>query len=632
LTDFGIESTAGIGRLELIRIAESVAQEKGIAVDDVLIAMEQAIQTAARRKYGQEHQIVAEVDRKTGEISLYRELEVSEELDDPVNQIPLSEARERNPAAQVGDHILEPLPPIDLGRIAAQSAKQVIVQKVREAERERQYEEYKDRIGEIVVGEVKRTEYGNVLVDLGRAEAILRRDDLQPRESFRNKDRVRAFIYDVRPEGRGPQIFLSRTHPQFMAKLFAQEVPEIYDNLIEIKSVARDPGSRAKIAVLSKDSSIDPVGACVGMRGSRVQAVVNELSGEKIDIIPWSQDPATFVVNALAPAEVSKVVLDEETRRIEVIVPDAQLSLAIGRRGQNVRLASQLTEWEIDITTETEDSERRTREFKQLTDYFVNALNVEEVIAQLLVTEGFQTVEEVAFVELEELASIQGFDEDIAAALRERAENHIVERDETLRTRAAELEIKDDLLEFEPLTLQTVVTLGEKGVTALDDLADLAADELVELLPDSGMSEAEAGDLIMAARAHWFGDEGSDDEGSGDEGSGDEEEEIEVAGEDEAIEGERPQALEAPDGEADDLQRINGIGPKLEGVLNDLGIFHFGQIAALTPENIAWIDGYLRFKGRIEREDWIGQARDLAAEGAGEGAEGGGEDEEASDA
>jgi N utilization substance protein A len=627
LTDFGIESTAGIGRLELIRIAESVAQEKGIAVDDVLIAMEQAIQTAARRKYGQEHQIVAEVDRKTGEISLYRELEVSEELDDPVNQIPLSEARERNPAAQVGDHILEPLPPIDLGRIAAQSAKQVIVQKVREAERERQYEEYKDRIGEIVVGEVKRTEYGNVLVDLGRAEAILRRDDLQPRESFRNKDRVRAFIYDVRPEGRGPQIFLSRTHPQFMAKLFAQEVPEIYDNIIEIKSVARDPGSRAKIAVLSKDSSIDPVGACVGMRGSRVQAVVNELSGEKIDIVPWSQDPATFVVNALAPAEVSKVVLDEETRRIEVIVPDAQLSLAIGRRGQNVRLASQLTEWEIDITTETEDSERRTREFKQLTDYFVNALNVEEVIAQLLVTEGFQTVEEVAFVELEELASIQGFDEDIAAALRERAENHIVERDETLRTRAAELEIKDDLLEFEPLTLQTVVTLGEKGVTALDDLADLAADELVELLPDSGMSEAEAGDLIMAARAHWFGDEGS-----GDEGSGDEEEEIEVAGEDEAIEGERPQALEAPDGEADDLQRINGIGPKLEGVLNDLGIFHFGQIAALTPENIAWIDGYLRFKGRIEREDWIGQARDLAAEGAGEGAEGGGEDEEASDA
>ncbi|MGI9491253.1 MAG: transcription termination factor NusA, partial [Geminicoccaceae bacterium] len=307
-----MESTAGIGRLELIRIAESVAQEKGIDVDDVLIAMEQAIQTAARRKYGLEHQIVAEVDRKTGEISLYRELEVAEEMEDPANQILLDDAREKNPAAQAGDHILEPLPPIDLGRIAAQSAKQVIVQKVREAERERQYEEYKDRIGEIVVGEVKRTEYGNVLVDLGRAEAILRRDDLQPRETFRNKDRVRAYIYDVRAEGRGPQIFLSRTHPQFMAKLFAQEVPEIYDNIIEIKSVARDPGSRAKIAVISKDSGIDPVGACVGMRGSRVQAVVNELAGEKIDIIPWSEDPATFVVNALAPAEVSKVVLDEE--------------------------------------------------------------------------------------------------------------------------------------------------------------------------------------------------------------------------------------------------------------------------------------------------------------------------------
>ena len=385
MTDFGMETTAGLGRLELIRIAEAVAQEKGIGVEDVIVAMEQAIQTAARRKYGQEHQIVAEVDRKTGDIGLYRELEVSDEVEDPALQIPLTEARERNPAAQVGDHILEPLPPIDLGRISAQSAKQVIVQKVREAERERQYEEFKDRIGEIVVGEVKRTEYGNVLVDLGRAEAILRRDEVQPRETFRNKDRVRAYVYDVRPEARGPQIFLSRTHPQFMAKLFAQEVPEIYDGIIEIMAVARDPGSRAKIAVVSKDNSIDPVGACVGMRGSRVQAVVNELSGEKIDIIPWSSDPATFVVNALAPAEVSKVVLDEDNRRIEVIVPDAQLSLAIGRRGQNVRLASQLTGWDIDIVTETEDSERRTREFRQLTEYFVSTLNVEEVIAQLLV-------------------------------------------------------------------------------------------------------------------------------------------------------------------------------------------------------------------------------------------------------
>jgi transcription termination/antitermination protein NusA len=507
VTDYGMETTAGLGRLELIRIAEAVAQEKGIGVEDVIVAMEQAIQTAARRKYGQEHQIVAEVDRKTGDIGLYRELEVSEEVEDPALQIPLSEARERNPAAQVGDHILEPLPPIDLGRISAQSAKQVIVQKVREAERERQYEEFKDRIGEIVVGEVKRTEYGNVLVDLGRAEAILRRDEVQPRETFRNKDRVRAYVYDVRPEARGPQIFLSRTHPQFMAKLFAQEVPEIYDGIIEIMAVARDPGSRAKIAVVSKDNSIDPVGACVGMRGSRVQAVVNELSGEKIDIIPWSHDPATFVVNALAPAEVSKVVLDEDSRRIEVIVPDAQLSLAIGRRGQNVRLASQLTGWDIDIVTETEDSERRTREFRTLTEYFVNTLNVEEVIAQLLVTEGFTSVDEIAYVDLAELASIQGFDESVAQALRERAETYLAEREQELRSEAAGLGIADDLLGFEALDLETVVALGRKGVKSLDDVADLAVDELVELLPDGGLTEESAGELIMAARAHWFGDE-----------------------------------------------------------------------------------------------------------------------------
>ena len=506
MADVGVDLSPGVGRYELIRIAETVAQEKGISMEEVLLAMEQAIQTAARRKYGQEHEIVAEVDRRTGNIGLYRELEVVDELEDPATQIALIDARERNPVAEPGDRILEPLPPIDLGRIAAQSAKQVIVQKVREAERERQYNEFKDRIGEIVIGEVKRIEYGNVLVDMGRAEAILRRDELQPRESFRNKDRVRAYVYDVRHETRGPQIFLSRTHPQFMAKLFTQEVPEIYDGIIEIKSVARDPGSRAKIAVLSKDSSIDPVGACVGMRGSRVQAVVNELSGEKIDIIPWSPDPATFVVNALAPAEVTKVVLDEERQRIEVVVPDAQLSLAIGRRGQNVRLASQLTGWDIDITTETEETERRTREFRQLTEYFVNALNVEEMIAQLLVTEGFGSVDEVAYVDIEELASIQGFDEGIAEALRERAEVYLAERDESLRTEAAELGIGEDLMTFEPLGLEMAVTLGRKGVKSLDDLADLAADELVDLLPDAGLSEADAGSMIMAAREHWFGD------------------------------------------------------------------------------------------------------------------------------
>jgi N utilization substance protein A len=369
-----------------------------------------------------------------------------------------------------------------------------------------------------------------VLVDLGRAEAILRRDEMQPRETFRNKDRVRAYVYDVRPEARGPQIFLSRTHPQFMAKLFAKEVPEIYDGIIEIKAVARDPGSRAKIAVVSKDSSIDPVGACVGMRGSRVQAVVTELSGEKIDIIPWSPDPATFVVNALAPAEVSKVVLDEDSRRIEVIVPDAQLSLAIGRRGQNVRLAAQLTGWEIDIVTESEDAERRTREFKALTEYFVEALNVEEVIAQLLVTEGFTRVDELVYVELDELASIQGFDESIAEALRERAETYLAEQDKALREEAVELGLGEDLLGFEALPLETIVTLGRKGIKTLDDLADLAADELVDLLPDGGLSEEDAGGLIMAARAHWFPEEeqaaanAEAAEGAADEGPADESE------------------------------------------------------------------------------------------------------------
>ena len=434
-----MDLSAGLGRAELLRVAETVAQEKGISNAEVIEALEQAIQTAARRKYGMENEIVAEIDRKSGEIRLYRELEVVEEIEDTALHMALSDAKERNPAAEIGDHILDPLPPIDLGRIAAQSAKQVIVQKVRDAERERQYDEFKDRIGEVIVGEVKRMEHGNVLVDLGRAEAIVRREDLIPRELFRPKDRIRAYIYDVRHESRGPQIFLSRAHPYFMAKLFEQEVPEIYDNVIEIKAVARDPGSRAKIAVISKDSSIDPVGACVGMRGSRVQAVVQELMGEKVDIIPWSSDQATFIVNALAPAEVSKVVLDPENQRIEVIVPDHMLHIAIGRRGQNVRLASQLSGWDIDIISETDESERRNREFQQATTLFVDALFVEEVIAQLLATEGYATVEEVALSDVEELALIQGFDEEIAEALKDRALGYLEEREEALLAKAAEL-------------------------------------------------------------------------------------------------------------------------------------------------------------------------------------------------
>ncbi|MDB5361519.1 MAG: nusA [Rhodospirillales bacterium] len=495
-------------RPELLLVADTVARDKGIERDEVLEAMEQAIQKAGRSKYGQEYDIRAEIDRKTGEIKLMRFREVADPIENEATQMSLEEAQLHDPSAQVGDFITDPLPPIDFGRIAAQTAKQVIVQRVRDAERQRQYREFKDRIGEIVNGLVKRVEFGNVVVDLGRAEAMLRRDELLPRETFRQGERVRAYIYDVRPEIRGPQIFLSRTHPQFMAKLFAQEVPEIYDGIIEIRAVARDPGSRAKIGVLSNDSSIDPVGACVGMRGSRVQAVVAELQGEKIDIIPWSQDPATFVVNALAPAEVAKVVMDEEQRRIEVVVPDDQLSLAIGRRGQNVRLASQLTGWDIDILTEAEESERRTAEVQSRSSLFIEALDVDDVIAHLLVNEGFTSVEEVAYVPLDELAGIEGFDEDVAAELQARALNFLEEQNAHFERRRQELGVEDALAELDGLSLGMVAKLGENGIKNLDDLGDLASDELIELLKDvAKMSEEQANEIIMAARAHWFAEE-----------------------------------------------------------------------------------------------------------------------------
>ena len=502
-----METGGAFNQIEMLQVADAVAQEKGIEPEEVLDAMEQAIQHAGKRKYGQEHDIRATIDRATGEIRLMRFIEVADPVEDAMTQISLDEARDRNPDAQVGDYLTDPLPPIDFGRIAAQTAKQVIVQKVREAERERQYGEFKDRISEIVNGLVKRVEYGNVMVDLGRAEAMLRRDELLPRESFRRGDRVRGYIYDVRQELRGPQIFLSRTHPQFMAKLFAQEVPEIYDSIIEIKSVARDSGSRAKIAVISNDSSIDPVGACVGMRGSRVQAVVSELQGEKIDIIQWSPDDATFVVNALAPAEVTKVVLDEDARRIEVVVPDDQLSLAIGRRGQNVRLASQLTGWDIDILTEDEESDRRIEEFRSRSQAFIDALDVEDVIAHLLVAEGFSSVEEVAYVPSDELAEIEGFDGDLATELRGRALKFLAERDRQLTEQFKALGVSDELAEVAGLTPALLVTLGEQGIKALDDLADLASDELLEMLPESALTEEGADAVIMAARAHWFDDD-----------------------------------------------------------------------------------------------------------------------------
>src|SRR5947209_3297908 len=504
-----METTATYSRPELLQVADTVARDKGIDKDEVLEAMEQAIQKAGRSKYGLEYDIRAEIDRRNGEIRLLRFREVVDTVENEATQMPLVAAQRLNAEAEIGDFITDPLPPIDFGRIAAQTAKQVIVQKVRDAERKRQYNEFKDRIGEIVNGLVKRVEFGNIVVDLGRAEAMLRRDELLPRESFRQGERVRAYIYDVREETRGPQIFLSRTHPQFMAKLFAQEVPEIYDGIIEIKAVARDPGSRAKIAVISRDSGIDPVGACVGMRGSRVQAVVGELQGEKIDIIPWSQDPATFVVNGLAPAEVSKVVMDEEQRRIEVVVPDDQLSLAIGRRGQNVRLASQLTGWDIDILTEAEESERRTEEFRTRSQLFIDALDIDEVIAHLLVTEGFGSLEEVAFVPVDDLAEIEGFDVDVATELQERARNALERRDREYEAGYRALGVTDELAAIEGLTPGMLVTLGENDIKTLDDFAGLAGDELLEMLAasDKGGAKLELDDanaMIMAARAHWF--------------------------------------------------------------------------------------------------------------------------------
>ena len=500
-----------IARPELLQVAEAVAREKMIEREEVLEAMEQAIQKAGRAKYGLEKDIRATIDRKDGRVKLERFTEVveAEPVESEATQIPLRIALKIKPGIQLGEFIVDPLPPIDFGRIAAQTAKQVIVQRVREVERRKQFEEYKDRVGEIINGTVKRTEYGNLMVELGRAEALLRRDETIPREAFRNGDRVRAYIYDVREEPRGPQIFLSRTHPGFLAKLFAQEVPEIYDGIIEIKAVARDPGSRAKMAVISRDSSIDPVGACVGMRGSRVQAVVAELQGEKIDIIPWSQDQATFIVNALAPAEVSKVVLDDEGRRVEVVVPDDQLSLAIGRRGQNVRLASQLTRYDVDILTEAEESERRQEEFRRRTGLFVEALDVDDVIAGLLVQEGFGSIEDIVQAPDEELAEIEGFDESVAAELKRRAEAFIEKRDAEMDEKRRDLGVDDVLIEVGGFTPAMMVTLGEKGVKSLEDLADLAGDELVEILGAAALDEETANAIVMEARrrAGWLGDE-----------------------------------------------------------------------------------------------------------------------------
>jgi len=523
-------------RAELLAIANAVASEKMIDKSIVIEAMEEAIQKSARNRYGAENDIRAKLDPQTGDLRLWRVVEVVEEVEDYFKQVSVEQAQKLQDGAQVGDFIVDPLPPVDLGRIDAQSAKQVIFQKVRDAERERQYEEFKDRAGEVITGVIKSVEFGHVIVNLGRAEGIIRRDQQIPREVARVGERIRALIMKVERSNRGPQIFLSRAHPEFMKKLFAQEVPEIYDGIIQIKAAARDPGSRAKIGVISHDSSIDPVGACVGMKGSRVQAVVQELQGEKIDIIPWSEDTATFVVNALQPATVSRVVIDEEEGRIEVVVPDDQLSLAIGRRGQNVRLASQLTESQIDIMTEAESSEKRSKEFAERSKMFEEELDVDETLSQLLVAEGFTELEEVAYVERDELAAIEGFDEDLADELQSRAVEALERREETFRTARREMGVEDALAEIPHLSEEMLVVLGNAGILTLDDLADLATDELIAkrregprrrggpdkgppmkrdrrpedkggVLGAYGLTEEQGNEIIMAARAHWFEDE-----------------------------------------------------------------------------------------------------------------------------
>jgi N utilization substance protein A len=510
-------------RLELLSIADAVAREKNIDKEIVIEAIEEAIQKGAKSRYGAHHDIRAKIDHKTGELSLTRHVTIVpddwqpedelEEFNDSA-MVRLRDASKRDPEAEVGKEYVEVLPPFEFGRVQTQMARQVVTGKVREAERANQYEEFKDRVGEIVNGTVKRVEYGNTIVDLGRGEGIMRRDQSIPREVFNIGDRVRTYIYDVRPEAKGPQVMLSRAHPGFMAKLFAQEVPEVYDGVIEIRAAARDAGSRAKMAVLSNDSSIDPVGACVGMRGSRVQAVVAELQGEKIDIIQWNNDEPTFIVNALAPAEVSKVVLDEEADRVEVVVPDEQLSLAIGRRGQNVRLASQLTGWQIDIMTESQESERRQREFAERTALFQEALDVDEVIAQLLVTEGFATVEDVAYVDVSEIASIEGFDEDTGAEIQARATDFLDKISAEYDAKRVELGVADGLLEIEGITLPMAVALGEGGVKTVEDLADLVPDDLrgwfetkdgqrvreAGILESFNLEPADAEALIMRAR------------------------------------------------------------------------------------------------------------------------------------
>ena len=494
-----------IPRIELIQVAEAVAREKLIDKEDVILAMEDAIQRAARSKYGLERDIRATVNRNNGAISIEQYTQVVQEVEDESTQMSLEEALRRDKSLKIGDYHKKELPPFDFGRIAAQSAKQVISQKVRDAERLRQYNQFKDRVGEIILGTVKRFDNFSVTLDIGKAEGVIRKEEMIPREQLKPGDRVRTYILNVSEETRGPQIFLSRSCNEFLSLLFTQEVPEIYDGIIEVKSVAREPGSRAKISVYSKDNTIDPVGACVGMRGSRVQAVVNELQGEKIEIIPWSEDPVTFVINSLAPAVPSKVIMDEEAGRMEVIVPDDQLSLAIGRRGQNVRLASDLSKWYIDVISESDESDKRQEEINERTKIFIEALDVDDVIAHLIVAEGYSSINDIADTSIDELNNIEGFEEELSIELKERAQNYVKLQNENVEKKLKSSGIDSKLYEFSHLSKFDILTLVENDIKTLDDLADLDSEELFTLLGKKVFNnENEAGEIIMEARKHWF--------------------------------------------------------------------------------------------------------------------------------
>jgi transcription termination/antitermination protein NusA len=490
-----------VGNSEILQIADAVAREKGIPAATVISAMEQAIQVAGRRKYGHEHNIRADINKKTGEVKLYRVMEVAEDIENSFTQMTLKDALEKNPESKLGDEILEPLPPIDLGRVAAQTAKQVIVQRVKDAENEKQYNEFKNRVGEIISGIVKRVEFGNVIVDLGRAEAIMKREEGIKTEMFKVNDRIKAYVKSVSRETKGQQIFLSRSDDQMLVKLFELEVPEIYEGNIKIMAV-RDAGSKAKVVVFANDSSLDPVGSCVGVKGSRIKAITNELGGEKIDVIPWSNDLGQFIINSLTPAVISKVIIDEDKRRVEIIVPLDQLSIAIGRRGQNVRLASRITGWNIDVMTEDQESKRRSDEFNTAATLIATTLEIEEVMAQLLAAEGFNTIEQIASTDISALANIEGFDENLAAELQKRAINYVEAKNADVIAKLEKLGVEQELLDALPLSADNFLKLAEYGIKTLEDLGEITVAEYKALLPDSGMADTEISAIIKAARGN----------------------------------------------------------------------------------------------------------------------------------